>query len=113
VRNIGGIRRRRPRSSAAGIGFTTAGFARMIERAALGTPAGTLHRMRGTNEQDKALCIDKVNTTKGKTQSEYFMVCLAHRSLKQYEVEALGALACAYKIENPDATDPQVAGSER
>lgn len=36
------------------------------------------------------------------------MVCLAYRSLKYYEAQALGALACAFKIEHPEASDQQV-----
>jgi hypothetical protein len=55
-----------------------------------------------------AVLIEKMTINKFKTQSAYFMVCLAYRSLKEYEAQALGALAGAYKIEHPDATEPQV-----
>jgi hypothetical protein len=52
--------------------------------------------------------IEKMKTNQFKTQSEYFLVCLAYRNLKYYEAQALGALGCAYKIEHPNATEPQV-----
>lgn len=55
-----------------------------------------------------AALIDKVTAKGFKTQSAYFLVCLAYRSVKYSEVNALAMLASAYKVENPNATDPQV-----
>jgi hypothetical protein len=51
--------------------------------------------------------IDKVKLNGFKTQSAYYMVCVAYRSIKTYEANALAMLAAAYKVEHPGATDQQ------